>query len=210
MIKNIIFDWGGVILSLDKERCLAAFDKVVGVANFSEYLTPYLQKGFFAAYENGDIDDVQFCKCVKELSVKPEVTDDDVKYALYEFLVEIPQYKIDLLLKLRESYGLHVLSNNNNICWEKSSVMFEEKAGCRVEDVFEKLFLSFRLNTMKPGEEIYSRVIAAGLVPEESLFIDDAPANIETAQRMGFKTLFYDVNTNLEVELNRTLEELNG
>ena len=210
MIKNLIFDWGGVILALDKERCLDAFDKVVGVANFSEYLTPYLQKGFFAAYENGDIDDAEFCRCVRELSVKPDVSDADVKYALYEFLEEIPQYKIDMLLKLKKLYNLYVLSNNNNICWEKSSEMFQEKANCSVEDVFEKLFLSFRLNTMKPGEEIYKRVIAAGLVPEESLFIDDAPANIETAQRMGFKTLYYDVNTNLEVELNRILEELNG
>ncbi len=211
MIKNLIFDWGGVILTLDKERCLEAFDKVVGVSNFSEYLTPYLQKGFFAAYENGDIDDAEFCRCVRELSVKSDVTDDDVKFALYEFLEEIPQYKAKMLISLKEKYNLYVLSNNNNICWEKSSEMFEKVSGRRVDEVFEKFFLSFRLNRMKPGEEIYRKVIEEGaLIPEESLFIDDAKANIETAERLGFKTLFYDVNTNLEVELKKVLERYNG
>ena len=42
--------------------------------------------------------------------------------------------------------------------------------------------------------------------PQESLFIDDAPANIETAAQLGFKTLLYDVNKNLEEELNRVLK----
>lgn len=207
MIKNLIFDWGGVILTLDKDKCLDAFDKIVGVSNFSDYLTPYLQKGFFAAYENGDIDDKEFCRCVRELSTKPNVTDEDVKSALYEFLVEIPKYKIDMLLNLKERYNLYVLSNNNNICWERSSEMFKQTCGNSVEEVFDNFFLSFRLNRMKPGEEIYKKVIEeGGLVPQESLFIDDAVANIEAAAKLGFKTLFYDVDTNLQEELDRVLE----
>ena len=60
MIKNLIFDWGGVILTLNKELCIKNFADVAGVPDFNEYLTPYLQKGFFAAYENGDIDDETF------------------------------------------------------------------------------------------------------------------------------------------------------
>lgn len=211
MIKNLIFDWGGVILTLDKERCLDAFDNVVGVSNFSEYLTPYLQKGFFAAYENGDIDDAEFCRNVKELSSKENVTDDDVKFALYEFLEEIPEYKVKMLLALKERYNLYVLSNNNNICWQKSAEMFEKISGMSVDEVFEHCFLSFRMNKMKPGNEIYEEVISkGGLVPEESLFIDDAPANIEAASRFGFKTMFYDVNTNLEEELNKYLSRTDG
>lgn len=209
MIKNLIFDWGGVILTLDKEKCLDAFDKVVGVPDFSEYLTPYLQKGFFAAYENGDIDDAEFCRCVKELSTKADVTDDDVKYALHLFLKDIPEYKIQLLKELKKKYRLYVLSNNNSICWNRSSDMFEEVAGYKPDELFEEFFLSFRMNTMKPGDEIYRKVIEiGGLVPQESLFIDDAPANIEAAKRMGFKTMFYDVNTNLEEELYKVLGEV--
>lgn len=211
MIRNLIFDWGGVILTLDKEKCLNAFDVVAGVPNFSEYLTPYLQKGFFAAYENGDIDDAEFCRCVRELSVKENVTDDDVKNALYQFLEEIPQYKVNMLLTLKEKYNLYVLSNNNNICWERSARMFENICGKSVDEVFDYCFLSFRLNRMKPGKEIYEEVITrGGLVPQESLFIDDAPANIEAAEKLGFKTLYYDINKNLEEELLNCLNRENG
>ncbi len=211
MIRNLIFDWGGVILTLDKERCLDAFDNVVGVSNFSEYLTPYLQKGFFAAYENGDIDDAEFCRNVKELSSKENVTDDDVKFALYEFLEGIPEYKVKMLLALKKRYNLYVLSNNNNICWQKSAEMLEKISGMSVDEVFDYCFLSFRLNRMKPGKEIYEEVIrSGGLVPQESLFIDDAPANIQAAEKLGFKTLYYDINKNLEEELLSYLDKENG
>ncbi len=210
MIKNLIFDWGGVILTLDKELCLKNFADVVGVPNFNEYLTPYLQKGFFAAYENGDIDDGQFCQAVKEISNKPDVGYKEIEYALDSFLTEIPQYKVDLLNSLAKEYNLYVLSNNNPICWRISERMFDELSEIPAKELFNEIFLSFRLNRSKPGKEIFQKVLElAQMKPEESLFIDDAPANIETAAGLGFKTFFYDTEKNLEDELKKELEKWN-
>lgn len=211
MIKNIIFDWGGVILTLNKERCLRAFSDVAGVPDFGEYLTPYLQKGFFAAYENGDIDDKQFCKCVKEISNKPDVKDSDIEYALDAFLEEIPKYKVDFLMNLKQKYNLYVLSNNNPICWRISKQMFEQLSGEDVNRTFKQIFLSFELNRSKPGKEIFLKVLdLSGLKAEECLFVDDAKGNIDTAAGLGFKTMFYDVNTNLEETLSDFLKKENG
>ena len=53
MIKNLIFDLGGVLVSLDRERCLGNFAKDLGFENFGDYLNAYAQKGFFAEFENG-------------------------------------------------------------------------------------------------------------------------------------------------------------
>ena len=39
MIKNVIFDWGGVVLTLDKDLCIKNFADVAGVPDFNEYLT---------------------------------------------------------------------------------------------------------------------------------------------------------------------------
>lgn len=206
MIKNLVFDWGGVILTLDKEKCLKAFDTVAGVPNFGEYLTPYLQKGFFAAYENGDIGDNEFCDNVRAISTKADVTDDDIVSALDAFLIEIPEYKANLIKELSKRYNIYVLSNNNPICWRISKRMFEEVAGVATEELFTHCYLSFELNRSKPGAEIFRKVIEeSGMVPEESLFIDDAVANIEAAAKEGFRTLFYDVNKNLADELERVL-----
>ena len=58
MIKTLIFDLGGVLVSLNRERCLENFSKNLGFDNFGDYLNAYAQKGFFAKYENGDIDSI--------------------------------------------------------------------------------------------------------------------------------------------------------
>lgn len=206
MIKNIIFDWGGVVLTLDKELCIKNFAEVAGVPDFNEYLTPYLQKGFFAAYENGDIDDGEFVEEIKKISNKADVGYKEVEYALDSFLKEIPQYKVDLINDLAKRYDLYVLSNNNPICWRISERMFDELSEKPVKELFKEVFLSYRLNLSKPGKGIFLKVIEkAGFDPEESLFIDDAPANIEAAASVGFKTLYYDVNKNLADELARVL-----
>ncbi len=207
MIKNLIFDWGGVILTLDKELCIKNFADVVGVPDFNEYLTPYLQKGFFAAYENGDIGDEEFCNAIKKISTKPDVGYKEVEFALDSFLKEIPQYKVDLIVELSKKYNLYVLSNNNPICWRISRRMFDELSEIPVDDLFEEVFLSFRMNLSKPGKEIFLKVLEqARITPQESLFIDDAPANIETAKSLGFNILFYDVEKNLAEELAKVLE----
>ena len=190
MIKNLIFDWGGVILTLNKELCIKNFADVAGVPDFNEYLTPYLQKGFFAAYENGDIDDEQFCRSIREISTNPDVGYKEIEYALDSFLEEIPQYKVDLINRLSQNYKLYVLSNNNPICWRLSEKMFDELSQKNVKELFTDIFLSFRMKLSKPGKEIFLKVLEeAGIQPQESLFIDDAPANIETAAQLGFKTL---------------------
>jgi len=46
MIKTIIFDLGGVIINIDRERSVAAFQDL-GLKNASSYLDCYKQKGFF-------------------------------------------------------------------------------------------------------------------------------------------------------------------
>lgn len=209
MIKNLIFDWGGVVLTLDKDLCIKNFADVVGVPDFNEYLTPYLQKGFFAAYENGDIGDEEFVEEIRKISNKPGVGYKEVEFALDSFLEDIPQYKIDLINELAKKYNLYILSNNNPICWRISEKMFDDLSGKPVKELFKQVFLSYRLNLSKPGKEIFLKVIEeAGFDPQESLFIDDAPANVETAASVGFKTLFYDVNKNLADELARVLEEV--
>ncbi len=208
MIKNIILDWGGVILTLDKERCLKAFDEIAGVPDFGEYINPYLQKGFFAQYENGDIGDEEFCESIKAISTNKNVGYEEVEKSLDEFLVEIPKYKTDLFLRLKEKYTLYVLSNNNPICWRISQRMFTQTSGLDAYDVFEKIFLSFEMNHSKPGKEIFIKMLEeAGFKANECLFVDDAIGNIETAAELGFETLFYDVNTNLSDAISKKLGE---
>lgn len=209
MIKNLIFDLGGVLVSLDRQRCLDNFSKMLGFDDFGNYLNAYAQKGFFAEFESGDINAAQFRDIVREHCTKEGVADEMIDQALDSFLTEVSPYKVKLLLDLKEKYNLLLLSNVNPIAWKTCCELFFKAQGVDIEDVFEKLYLSYEQKTSKPGTQIYQQLIAdSGIVPQETLFIDDSAANIETGRQMGLNVLLYDVDSNLEDEVYNALKHL--
>lgn len=209
MIKTLIFDLGGVLVSLNRERCLENFSKNLGFDNFGDYLNAYAQKGFFAKYENGDMDSIEFRDEIRKRCTKENVQDEDIDEAFFTFLTHVDPYKVKLLMELKKKYHLLLLSNVNPIGWSKCCELFYDANEIDIEDVFEKLYLSYRVKASKPGKEIYEYLIKdSGINPEEALFIDDSKANIEAGAEMGLNTLYYDVTKNLEEEVTGKLKEL--
>ncbi len=208
MIKNLIFDLGGVLVSLDRQRCLDNFSSQLGFDNFGDYLNAYAQKGFFAEFESGDINAEQFRNEVKERCTKEDITDQMIDTALNSFLTHVDSYKVKLLLDLKQKYNLLLLSNVNPIAWKRCCELFLEAFGVDIEDVFEKLYLSYEMGCSKPGNEIFEKLIAdSGILPEETLFIDDSAANIEKGREFGLQGLLYNVESNLEDEIYNVLEK---
>lgn len=59
---------------------------------------------------------------------------------------------------------------------------------------FHDAVLSFEVGTIKPHPPIYQHAIDAhGLVPSETLYIDDLPENIATGREFGFHCHPYDM-----------------
>ena len=54
--------------------------------------------------------------------ITQEVTDEQIDAAWNSFLVDIPRFKLDMLLKLREKYVVYLLSNTNEIHWKWACV----------------------------------------------------------------------------------------
>ena len=209
MIKTLRFDLGGVLVSLNRERCLENFSKDLGFDNFGDYLNAYAQKGFFAKFENGEIDSVEFREEIRKRCKKENVQDEEIDQAFFTFLTHVDPYKVKLLMELKKKYHLLLLSNVNPIGWGKCCELFYDANEIDIEDVFEKLYLSYRVKASKPGKEIYEHLIKdSGINPAEALFIDDSQANIEVGAQMGLQTMYYDVTTDLEEEVIKKLKEL--
>lgn len=209
MIKNLIFDLGGVLVSLDKDRCLTRFSREFGFNDFGDYLNPYAQKGFFADFESGKIDSQQFREIVRSHCSREGIEDYEIDQALNSFLTIVETYKVELLLELKEKYNLLLLSNVNPIAWSRCCELFLEANGADIEDVFENLYLSYEMKASKPGKEIFEMLIEDSKVNcSETLFIDDSPANIEMGKKMGLHTLLYDVQENLAQKVKLELENL--
>ena len=209
MIKTLIFDLGGVLVSLNRERCLENFSKNLGFDDFGEYLNAYAQKGFFAKFENGELNAVEFRDEVRKYCKKENIEDYEIDQALDTFLTHVDSYKVKYIMELKKKYNLLLLSNVNPIAWSKCCELFYDANEIDIEDVFEKLYLSYKVKASKPGKEIYEHLIKdSGINPSEALFIDDSKANIEMGAQMGLQIMYYDVTTNLEEEVNRKLKEL--
>ena len=186
-IKTVIFDLGGVLYDLDRNRCVYALEQI-GLSNVNDLLSDYKQSGIFQQLEEGRIDRDTFYDKVRELA-ENNTSNESIKAAWDLFLVEIPQYKLDMVEKLRARFQIFMLSNTNEIHFNSEIPNAFLKNGKTINDYFDRLYLSYQMHASKPHRNIFELMISdSGIVPLESLFIDDSSENIRVASEMGFKT----------------------
>lgn len=187
-IKNLIIDFGGVLIDLDRQRCIDSFKKL-GMSDVDKLLDVCHQQGFFLQHEKGLITDEEFRERIRQEIGRPDVTDEQIDQAWNSFLVGIPASKLDLLLELRKHYVVYLLSNTNGIHWQWACEHAFAYRTFRVEDYFEHIFLSYEMKLAKPQPEIFVRVLEeTGIDPSETLFIDDSAENCRTAAALGIAT----------------------
>lgn len=188
-IKNLVFDFGGILVGLDKERCIAALNSI-GAYEISVYVDECRQEDLFHDLEMGDISVPEFCDEVRRKSPRCTATNEKIAWAWGELLTGIPIEKLRKLESLKNDYRLFVLSNTNVIHWERSVDEFFRDHEWGIDDFFEQLFLSYKMGMVKPQKEIFSAMLAdAGLKAEETLFIDDSAANCAAASSLGINVL---------------------
>ena len=186
MIKDIVFDFGGVLTTIDTERALAKF-RDLGVEQPEQYINSYCQKGPFFELENGDIDADMFCRKLSEICGR-DITYKQAQEAWLGFLVEIHEEWLEWLQPLRGKYRLSVLSNTNPFIQGWAQTKEFTSCGKSLADYFDAQFFSYRMNCSKPSEEIYRKMLAQGTMKaNETLFVDDREANIEAAVSVGIE-----------------------
>lgn len=205
VIKNIVFDLGGVIMTLDPAEALRRF-KVLGLSDAERYLDAYTQSGIFGNLEEGKITAEDFRSKLSSLTGH-ELTFDECKHAWLGYRKDVPQRNLDLLKELRaKDYRLILLSNTNPFMmdWALSSE-FDGK-GSSLNDYFDALYLSYRLGIMKPAPDFFRQVLDnENILPEETLFVDDGPRNVEAAGKLGFMTMCPDNGSDWTGELRSLL-----
>ncbi|HNX85365.1 MAG TPA: HAD family phosphatase [Bacteroidales bacterium] len=186
-IKNIVFDFGGVICDLNMQRTYDRF-KEMGMHHFNTAYSVSEQEDIFRSYERGNISSAEFRDILKKLFDQP-VTDTQIDEAWNAMLLDIPLPRVRLLEKLRPQYRTFILSNSNEIHYHHYLQNFTIQTGYNnFEELVEKTYFSFKIHLQKPGKEIFDFVLHdSGIDSEETLFIDDSTPNTETAKKMGFQ-----------------------
>lgn len=188
-IKNIILDYGNVVFMIDFARVREAFISL-GIKNVDDFFGHQAQDSLFDAFDRGEITATEFRTAIRERTNRPDLTDQQIDEAWNALLVGVPEGKHKVLEQLKTKYRTFLLSNNNEIHYAYCMRHIQEKHGVPDNSVFfEKAYYSHLMGLRKPDKEIFEQVVAeTGIVPTETLFIDDSPQHLETARKLGFHT----------------------
>ena len=202
MIKNIIFDFGGVLLDWNPRYLYKSY------FNNDEEM-----EHFLADICNGEWNIRQdagrpFAEAVKELQSKfPEYAeaiqmyDDDWEKMLK---CELPE-SIDLLKELKSmGYGIYGLTN-----WSAEKIGYAF-ANYSFFSLFAGIVVSGVEKVVKPDRKIYEILLERySLKPGECVFIDDNQDNVDMAKVLGINAIRFDnignVKEHLETLLNKQL-----
>lgn len=186
-IKNLLFDQGGVIVDIERDRCLEELRRL-GMEAPERFVGLYKQDGPFFALENGDITLDEFHDALRPL-MPSGVTNEQMDYAFSSFIVGIPLNRLQALRQLRKRYKTYILSNTNPLMFEGVIARNFAQEGLDVNAYFDGVTVSYLAHSNKPDRKIFDYAIATmGIVPEETLFFDDGQENLDAASRLGFKT----------------------
>ena len=185
MIRNIIFDLGGVLINLDAGATSKAF-RELGMADFDQQFSFAKQSGLFDDFDRGKISPEEFRNSLRKF-LPPGTTDNAIDDAWNAMLLDVPPRRLHLLESLGKNYRLFLLSNTNEIHVAAFSRALEKTFGFRdFSGYFEKWYYSCRIGMRKPDREIFDFVLQENnLDPQQTLFIDDSKQHVEGARKSG-------------------------
>ncbi len=201
MIKNIIFDIGGVIVNYKKETYFDYF-------NFSQETLETIRKYVSSAQvwkdlTVGKITSKEYTEAViKEI---PHLEKEVRAFSdNHNFIHMIPPFKatLEYINKLKNrGYKVFIISNITDGTIE---YLNREIPGFRA--LFDDVVYSCEVGLAKPSDEIYKYAIERfNIAPEESLFIDDVQKNLDAANKNNIQTLKFETPEKSIPEIEKLL-----
>lgn len=202
-IKNIIFDFGDVFISLDKNATNNELKKL-GLKEFTLKMQEENMK-----YEKGLISTDAFIDFyLKEFS---KSTRNELIKAWNAILLNFPTYKLEFLEEISKKYRVFLLSNTNDLHIEEAKIILGEVFYNRFVACFEKVYYSHEINMRKPDKEIYTSVMQENnLNSVETFFIDDTKENTDAALELGIQVWNINPEKDDVVNLYSKLNKINN
>lgn len=179
MIKNVIFDLGGVVIGRDFSK----FGEKVGsiFSFFSGFNFPTCWKEF-------DRGTMTLEEVAKELADLNNCSVEESTAAIMhvmELMQEISETGA-LVRELKEKgFGVYILSN-------MPKEFYAQIEKLDIIKVFDGAVISYRERLIKPDPRIFGLILDRyDLEPGESLFVDDKKKNVDTALGLGMEAVHF-------------------
>ena len=180
MIKNIIFDFGNIIVKFNEYKLVSEFTDNEEVKRF--LIDNVINSDEWVGKGMIDLGILSLEEAANRINEKTNnIHKDEVTNFLLGFSNKliINDNILEIIENLRnKGYKTYVLSNTNKVTFD----LFRDK----LEPFFDGLVLSYEINMIKPFEKIYEHLLETyHLNPNECIFLDDREENIITANRLG-------------------------
>ena len=180
MIKNVIFDLGGVVLGRELRRLgdvLNTFAFISADESFPEFWSEF-DRGTYTREEVTTL-------LSEEYNLSYEDASQQVQQLL-DLLQPIPE-TVAVIEELKErGIKCYILSN-------MSKEFYAELLKFPVFEHFDGAVVSYQERVNKPDRRIYEIILSRyGLEPSETVFADDKIANTEAAAALGLHTVTFD------------------
>ena len=187
-IKNIIFDLGGVVLDIDENIVYKELEKL-GI-NTSELAHSKEFIDIMSKFDTGIYTAPTFRKKTKALLGLEKMTDQKFDTIWNAMLLDIPRERIEAIEKVKKHYKIFLMSNSNVIHYDLYVRDLQLRFGYNeFDELFNKSYFSFAEHLEKPDPRFFELILDhEGLLPEETLFIDDTAENIKAAKSLGINT----------------------
>ncbi|MCQ2204687.1 MAG: HAD family phosphatase [Bacteroidales bacterium] len=198
MIKNLIFDFGKVLVDYDFEKFFRSY---IPDEERCRRFTPVLYN--IEIQQLLDREEKPFFEILGEVREKNAEFDYELDYFCKHYR-EIVTNEIEgmseLLAKLKsEGYKLYGLTN-----W--CSKVHETMEDFEIFKMLDGVIISSEEHVIKPEPAIYKRLFDKfELKPEECIFTDDREENIEGGRKMGMEGIVFENAKQYEKELREMI-----
>lgn len=180
--KNIIFDFGGVLMDHNLEGCLQAFRRFMSDADIEHILGlgNKIPGTLRAKFETKSWNSPQWFVEQVLLHSRTGTTEQQVIDAWNSMHAGISSDKWQRIKRLHSKGNrIYLLSNTDKIHWEHTMALYQDY----FEQLFDAIFLSFNYEKAKPDPSIFKEVNRAiHANPLQTYFVDDSAENRVAAE----------------------------
>lgn len=196
MIKNIVFDIGGVLADLRIKEFLA--EKGLDAPTIRRVLKASVMNPYWGRFERGEVSEEETLRAFA--AADPGIESElRLAYTDLSGMLVMRGYAIPLVQALkRAGCGVYYLSNYSKKAYDEcaESLAFMPYMDGGV--------VSFKVGLTKPDPRVYRCFLEKyGLRPETCVFIDDTEENVAAARALGFAGIVFQSRDALLAELQR-------
>lgn len=193
-VRNVIFDFGGVLVSWRPQEIIDSFYAEPELR--TALRTHAFQHEDWLEMDRGTLDEPTIVRRIAARMGRPEremrALFDHVRGALVPI-----ESTVELLYELREQgYGLYGLSNMSAAIFSYLDARHE------FFKLFDGIVVSADVKSIKPEPAIYEQLRQRfALDFGASVFIDDLARNVESARRLGLPAIQFETTAQVRAEL---------